>query len=75
MTRAQLTGTARFARFSSILNPAFTYTPSYATDIRITFARARAEMQMQAVKKINAAEASEAGDAWGLTVDDFACII
>ena len=64
MHRDHLTGTARFARFNSILNPSFTYTPSHATDIRITFARARAAMQLQAVKKIEAAgETGATGEA------------
>lgn len=66
MHRAQLTGTAGFARFNSILNPAFTYTPSHSTDIRITFARARAALQLQAAKKIRAAEAA----AEATTTDD-----
>lgn len=31
----------------SILNPAFRYTPSHATDVRATFERARKEMAIK----------------------------
>jgi hypothetical protein len=52
---------ARAPKLYSILHKDFVYTPSHSTDIRITFARARAAMQLDADTKINKCEGQLTG--------------